>query len=467
VTHVCCSKHTAVITTGGELYACGPGVVGQLGHGNSADLRVLTMVEGLRGYFVSQVACRNEHTAILSSDGHLWTFGSNGHGQTGHSTTEGIQSTPRRVQGELPAKKEVFIAVGYDHTACITKDESTYSWGDGKHGRLGHGDETSHLSPKLLNSLSGKEAEKVACGWGHTIVRSVDGMLYSFGYGTCGQLGLGNTRNIDTPTPIDIPLEDEFIVQVACGVSHSMALTSNGRLFTWGCGEQTLGHGSEDDCNVTCIVKALNGYKVVKVSTFNDHSVALVESKQRAYAKRMKAMINDESCSDIIFLLKGGDHVHAIKGLLIGHSEYFRAMFRSNMRESKENRIEVPDCSKTVFLLFVEYLYTGTVNVGMDHALELYVLADRYQENGLSRQCGEVIKNGLSHENIIGLLVKVNGLGLDALTDICVSNTASHFGKVVNEEVIDSIPQSSMRRSLLTLLQREREKLKEEVQFFY
>ena len=62
----------------------------------------------------------------------------------------------------------------------------------------------------------------------------------------------------------------------------------------------------------------------------------------------MKAMINDGSCSNIVFVLGNGDSVYANKGLLIGQSEYLRAMFRSNMKESRENKIEVCDCSKCV-----------------------------------------------------------------------------------------------------------------------
>ena len=249
-------------------------------------------------------------------------------------------------------------------------------------------------------------------------------------------------------------MEGKFVVQVACGSYHSMALPRKGCVFTWGRGVfGRLGHGSETNCTIPCIVDGLDGCRVVKIAPFHNHSVALVSFKQRLYAKKMKAMVNDESCSDAVFILGNGDRVHAIKGLLIGQSEHFRAMFRFNMRErSRENHVEVGDCSKDVFLLLLEYLYTGRVDIGMDHALELYVLADQYQENGLSRKCLEVIERGLSHENVIRILVEVDaGLGLDAVKDVCISYVVSNFGKVMKFEAIDSLSHS-LRGELLTVM---------------
>ena len=149
----------------------------------------------------------------------------------------------------------------------------------------------------------------------------------------------------------------------------------------------------------------------------------------------MKAMVNDESCSDVVFVLENGDRVHAIKALLIGRSEYFRAMFRSNMRESRENEVKVEDCSKGVLLLLLEYLYTGGVDVGMDDALDLYVLADRYQVNELSREC--LVGEGLTNENAARILLEGDGLYLDGLKDVCMSYVVSNCDTMGDEEALE------------------------------
>ena len=90
----------------------GKGGGGQLGHGNRNSLSILTRVEGLKGHFVSQVACGDNYTLVLTSDGCLWTFGSNDSGKTGHGITYGIQSTPKKVGSTSSSKKVIFIAAG-------------------------------------------------------------------------------------------------------------------------------------------------------------------------------------------------------------------------------------------------------------------------------------------------------------------------------------------------------------------
>jgi hypothetical protein len=72
---------------------------------------------------------------------------------------------------------------------------------------------------------------------------------------------------------------------------------------------------------------------MASIASRNDHSVALVGPK-RTYSMMMKSMIDDETCSDVVFVLKNNERIRAMKGLLIGRSNYFRAiMFRSDMRE--------------------------------------------------------------------------------------------------------------------------------------
>ena len=104
------------------------------------------------------MAAGEYHTIVLTSEGAVFTFGSNGYGQTGLGTTEGNQTTPRKVGGCLEGKKVVYAAAGHWHTACIDEDGEIYTWGKGKHGRLGHGNETNLSSPKVvLSGLIGKK----------------------------------------------------------------------------------------------------------------------------------------------------------------------------------------------------------------------------------------------------------------------------------------------------------------------
>ena len=91
--------------------------------------------------------------------------------------------------------------------------------------------------------------------------------------------------------------------------------------------------------------------------------MALVDSKHQSNVNKMKKMLNDDSCSEPTFVLDIGARVHALKKVLIDRNEYFRAMFRSNMRESRENEVHVRDRSKGAFLLFLESLYCSLLDV--------------------------------------------------------------------------------------------------------
>jgi hypothetical protein len=93
----------------------------------------------------------------------------------------------------------------------------------------------------------------------------------------------------------------------------------------------------------------------------------------------------------------------------------------------------------------------------MDDALDLYVLADQYQENELSLHCLEVIRRGLTNENALLMLVEVDGLGLDPLKDVCMSYVVSNFKKVaMNEECLDSLSHALTKDLLVGLAASEK-----------
>lgn len=58
---------------------------------------------------------------------------------------------PRLIEA-LKTKRIRDIACGSSHSAAITSSGELYSWGLGEYGRLGHGDNTTQLRPKLVSS---------------------------------------------------------------------------------------------------------------------------------------------------------------------------------------------------------------------------------------------------------------------------------------------------------------------------
>lgn len=150
----CGSGHTVVLSTEGEVMTWGRGDDGRLGHGTSHWKYVPRITQSLAGQVVTMVTCGSYHTAAVS-DGCLYTWGGGMYGKLGHGNEAG-HSTPKRVEA-LVGLFVSQIACGSRHTAIITNSGAIYSWGDKENGVAGHGDTEGHqYTPKLLEHLAEK-----------------------------------------------------------------------------------------------------------------------------------------------------------------------------------------------------------------------------------------------------------------------------------------------------------------------
>ena len=70
----CGDDHTVGVTPTGDLYAWGSGASGRLGHGNTIDIDKPKQVTCLIGKEVVHVNCGSWHTAVVTSDGDLYTW---------------------------------------------------------------------------------------------------------------------------------------------------------------------------------------------------------------------------------------------------------------------------------------------------------------------------------------------------------------------------------------------------------
>jgi alpha-tubulin suppressor-like RCC1 family protein len=102
-----------------------------------------------------------------------------------------------------------------------------YAFGSGDYGRLGHGDNHPKKTAKLVEILRDKNVTKFACGPRHTLALTAEGAVYSWGYGGDGQLGHGDYQMLTMPAQIKA-LQAEHIIDLSCGEKHSMVLTSGG-----------------------------------------------------------------------------------------------------------------------------------------------------------------------------------------------------------------------------------------------
>ncbi|KAG6741965.1 hypothetical protein POTOM_055246 [Populus tomentosa] len=167
------------------------------------QISVPVRVQGLER--VRLIAVGAFHNLALQEDGTLWAWGNNEYGQLGTGDTQ-PRSQPITVQG-LSGLTLVDIAAGGWHSTALTDDGEVYGWGRGEHGRLGFGDndKSSKMVPQRVNLLVGEDIVQVSCGGTHSVALTRDGRMYTFGRGDHGRLGYG--RKVTTGQPMEVPID--------------------------------------------------------------------------------------------------------------------------------------------------------------------------------------------------------------------------------------------------------------------
>ncbi|KAG5681646.1 hypothetical protein PVAND_011061 [Polypedilum vanderplanki] len=136
------------------------------------------------------------------------------------------------------------ISSGLEHTIILTNNGDVFSFGCGLRGQLGHGDVASQKVPKLIEAISGIKIVDIACGAFHSCLVSSFGDFYSFGWNSCGQLGIRKDTEKEVankyqqvfslPQLIDIDDETDAIKNVYCGNKFTLLRTEANRLFSTG-----------------------------------------------------------------------------------------------------------------------------------------------------------------------------------------------------------------------------------------
>ncbi|KAL9328129.1 hypothetical protein ACSQ67_003132 [Phaseolus vulgaris] len=230
ITHVAAGwSHSGFVSDTGCVFTCGDGTFGQLGHGDYASQCSPVKLSCFVDQRAVQVACGMRHSLVLLKDcigNQVYGFGSGKRGV------------------------EIFgIAANGDHSAAVSVDGQVYTWGRGFKGF-----EDAHVPHCLSSSL---KFIKVALGWNHALAMSGEGEVYmlggnhlgvlsdlqnisphprhlpdnveirTWGWGEHGQLGLGDTCNQISPVTVSLgyDLNGAESIKVFCGSGFTFAAT--------------------------------------------------------------------------------------------------------------------------------------------------------------------------------------------------------------------------------------------------
>jgi DUF971 family protein len=198
----------------------------------------------LKGASIVDVCSGMYHTLVLTSDNRLISWGNNQQGSLGDGTTisdkAGVEVKLDAMSGEHITK----IACGLYQNLVLTEKNNLYCWGNTK--SAGDGTSIARTAPvmvKMDGALKDKVITQIASAYSHNLVLTEDNKLFAFGDNAKGQLGIGNTTQVNEPVEVNLSsLNNQKIVKISAAGRYavtveffgSLVLTDNNKLYSWG-----------------------------------------------------------------------------------------------------------------------------------------------------------------------------------------------------------------------------------------
>ena len=263
----CGKKHSLLLMEGGFVMSFGVGFFGQLGHGDDFCHSTPKLIESLNpkqmGAEACMVAAGGSHSAVLFESGNLFMFGLNRNSQCGVSARCDSVLVPTLLEGgsekeagggksrdgssggygvSKGASKTVHVCCGRSHSALMTAGGAIYTWGGTTYGRLGIQRTLPKIQPypARVSWFDDRNLQvvKLVTGDFHMVALCSDGGVYTWGYGSDGQLGQASLFHFRAPKRIDHFVDNNITVQdVECGALYSTAVDAKGGMWSWGYGD--------------------------------------------------------------------------------------------------------------------------------------------------------------------------------------------------------------------------------------
>jgi alpha-tubulin suppressor-like RCC1 family protein len=203
-----------------------------------------------------KLAAGAKHSVALKSEGTVWTWGANASGQLGIGSTD---SSTHAAPVQVKLNSTTFLTgmslagAGASHSLAVRKsDGSVFGWGLNSSGQLGDNSTTTRTFPvQAKTTASGNPVllgiVDVAGGAAHTVALKTDGTVWTWGSNSSGQLGDGTTTSRRLAAQVKIASTTFLtgVIAIAAGDNFCAALRSDGTVWTWGINSSgQLGIGS-------------------------------------------------------------------------------------------------------------------------------------------------------------------------------------------------------------------------------
>ncbi|XP_030008586.1 serine/threonine-protein kinase Nek8 isoform X2 [Sphaeramia orbicularis] len=243
-----------------------PGVVEQM-----QPQFISRFLEGQSGVTIKSVSCGDLFTTCMTDRGIIMTFGSGSNGCLGHGNFNDV--TQPKIVEALLGYELIQVSCGASHVLAVTNEREVFAWGRGDNGRLGLGTQDTHNSPQQVCLPVEFEAQRVVCGVDCSMIISTQHNIVACGSNRSNKLGLdkitvgeepnpsSQVEEVHSYTPVQsAPLNSEKIVYIDIGTAHSVAVTERGQCFTFGSNQHgQKGCSSRRSSRMPYLVPGLQG----------------------------------------------------------------------------------------------------------------------------------------------------------------------------------------------------------------
>ncbi|MEL4106286.1 fibronectin type III domain-containing protein [Oscillospiraceae bacterium WX1] len=245
------ANFTAILASDGTVWTWGQNEHGECGNGTVSETSQIAQVAGLTD--ITMISAGYYFCLALKSDGTVWAWGQNTNGELGIGTTSNYSDVPVQISALTGITQ---IAGGKYFGMALKADGTLKTWGKNQFGQLGNGSTTDSSSPTQVGGLNNVSYISAGANAGYAVKASQSGIVYSWGNNAYGQLGDGTT--IDSNTPIQV-INLSGVSKLAGGGNHVLALTTSGAIKAWGANDCVqLGNASWTNSNIPINVANMN-----------------------------------------------------------------------------------------------------------------------------------------------------------------------------------------------------------------
>jgi alpha-tubulin suppressor-like RCC1 family protein len=238
-------EFACAVTLSDRALCWGRNTTGELGIGNNTGPEATPVAHSSRPVPVAgslsfrHVAPGTQHACGVTTDNHIFCWGSNRRGAVGDSSTALVRLRPTRVVGTRLYRE---VDAGRDYACAVSLASRAFCWGDGTQGQLGNGGSMNARYPRPV--AGGLSFSHVSAGDVHVCGETTGNRAYCWGQNAAGDLGDGTTTDRLTPVAVVGGL---FFSQVSAGGEHTCGKTTEGRAYCWGFGTTgALGNGQAE-----------------------------------------------------------------------------------------------------------------------------------------------------------------------------------------------------------------------------